>query len=39
MFFFGVSPRVHDANSFSSFGLTSAIVVSPTTTSVALFGP
>ena len=38
MFFFGTSPAFQPSKSFSSFGLISASVVSPTTTSVALFG-
>src|SRR5579871_2629183 len=36
--FFGTAPGLQPENSFSSFGVTSAIVVSPTITRVALFG-
>ena len=38
MFFAGTVPGFHAANSFSSRGLISAIVVAPTTTIVALTG-
>jgi hypothetical protein len=38
MFFLGTSPVFHDANSFSSLGVISAKVVSPTMSNVELFG-
>ena len=38
MFFSGTSPLAHPANARSSLGRISAMVVAPTTTSVALLG-